>query len=50
MILAHINKNPAIHYLNKLEYFIRRIKKNIFSELLVFWKVFWFTVYVLSTC
>ncbi len=22
MILAHIHKNPPIHYLNKLEYFI----------------------------
>ncbi len=28
------NKNPPIHYLNKLEYFI-----HIFSELLAFWKV-----------
>ncbi len=43
------NKNPPIHYLNKLEYFIRPIKKNIFSELLAFWKVCSFTEYVLNT-
>ncbi len=36
-------------HLNKLEYFIRPIKKNIFSELLAFWKVCSFTVYVLNT-
>ncbi len=29
-----------MHNLNKLEYFIRPIKKNIFSELLAFWKVY----------
>ncbi len=37
--IVAFNKNPPIHYLNKLEYFIRPIKKNIFSELLAFWKV-----------
>ncbi len=36
-------------HLNKLEYFIRPIKKNIVSELLAFWKVCSFTVYVLNT-
>ncbi len=38
MILAHIWQKPT-NSLNKLEYFIRPIKKNIFSELLAFWKV-----------
>ncbi len=36
---SYLTKNQPIHYLNKLEYFIRPIKKNIFSELLAFWKV-----------
>ncbi len=35
--------------LNKLEYFLRPIKNNIFSELLAFWIVCSFTVYVLKT-
>ncbi len=40
-------------HLNKLEcrgkYFMRPIKKIIFSELLAFWKVCSFTVYALNT-
>ncbi len=43
MILALISQ---IHYLNKLEYFIRPIKKRcIFSELLAFWMF----IYCIST-
>ncbi len=39
MILAHIVPDTLIHYLNKLEYFIRPIQ-FFFCELLAFWKVF----------
>ncbi len=48
MILAHIkqkhtNSSQQIRILHKTN------KKNIFCELLAFWKVFSFTVYVLNT-
>ncbi len=33
MILLTFNKNPPIHYLNKLEYFIRPIIILFFCEL-----------------
>ncbi len=49
MILDHIKKKTPIHNLNKLEYFIRPIIKKIVSELLAFWNVCSFTVYVLNT-
>ncbi len=45
MILVH--KKKKIHYLIKLEYFIRPIKNN-FSELLAFWKVCLFTQYLVG--
>ncbi len=47
MILTNILQKPT--HLNKLEYFIRPKKKYIFSELLAFWNVCSFTVYVLNT-
>ncbi len=44
------NKNPPIHYLNKLEYFHKTNKKMFFSKLFgLLWKVCSFTVYVLNT-
>ncbi len=54
LIFGYFNCDDFVSYLtrthqftlNKLEYFIRPIKKkNIFSELLAFWKVCSFTVY-----
>ncbi len=32
MILAHIEQNPPIHYVNKLEYFI-----ILFHDILIYW-------------
>ncbi len=38
MILAHFYKKPPIHYLNKLEYFLRPIKNSLVN-CWPFWKV-----------
>jgi len=35
---SHLIKKKTIQYLNKLEYFIRPIKKKFFCEFLAFWK------------
>ncbi len=45
MILLTFNKNPPIHYLNKLEYFIRPIIIWFFCELLAFWKMLIYCIF-----
>ncbi len=49
MILAHIYQNPTNSLSQQIIILHKTNKKNIFSELLAFWKVCSFTVYVLNT-
>ncbi len=48
MILAHIEQKPTNSQSQQIR-IIHKTNKNIFSELLAFWKVCSFTVYVLNT-